>query len=255
MIRPLHWALTEYLQGDTVFTSDVQPGDVAPPSNQPASTWFEPVPMRFRAALLTLVLATPAAFAQQDPTDACFVRLSEERRLDVIRAKLSLLGSRTTTFAMLADESVPTAEEREAIATWATARADCMKDGDEYRARYWPAQASSLAVEAESRMTAEAVELFQQKINFGEFNKRRQAIANELAPRRAALRQQAQDANDRAQQAQQAQQSQERARRQAEMSILLQPFKTEPLTLTPTTRPTVTTNCSQLGNQVQCTTR
>jgi len=47
----------------------------------------------------------------------------------------------------------------------------------------WPPQLAALAVESESRMTAEAVDLYQQKLTFGEFNKRRQALANEIEPR------------------------------------------------------------------------
>lgn len=204
--------------------------------------------MRYRAALLALVLAAPAAFAQQDPSVGCMQSLREQPRFEAIKAKISLGRVRDSTFAMLADTTLPDEAERQAIAAWATARADCVRLGDDFR-KSWPPQLASLAVEAESRMTAEAVDLYQQKITFGEFNKRRQALANETEPRWAAASQQARDSSQRAM----AQQAEAKARWNAEMSELVQRFK--PVTLTPVTRPTVTTNCSQIGNQVQCTTR
>lgn len=42
--------------------------------------------MRFRAALLSLVLATPAAFAQQDPSVGCMQSLREQPRFEAIKA-------------------------------------------------------------------------------------------------------------------------------------------------------------------------
>src|SRR5258708_9011 len=95
--------------------------------------------MRFRAALLTLALATPPAFSQQAPSVGVMHSPREHPIFEPIKSKISPGRVRDSTFAMLADTTLPDETERQAIAAWATARADCASLGDDFR-KSWPPQ-------------------------------------------------------------------------------------------------------------------
>jgi hypothetical protein len=241
--------------------------------------------MKIATLMLFLVFGT-SCFAQDDPLLRCLGNLGSDPRFSSIADKLSV-GTADTTFAMLADTSLANDTERQAIATWATARSECVKGGDEYWRKNYPIQIYAVAFESENTMIASAVDLYNRKISFGEFNKRRDVIKNDVRNKVAAIvqqilnereakqqaLQQARDAQVSAQQRdqaarqeaqrqyEQAQQAQDDAmRRQAAMSIFLnnmrpnqafQPIQPYQIPV----RPSVNTNCYRIGDQVNCTTR
>jgi hypothetical protein len=234
------------------------------------------------ALIVAAILARPC-LAQQDPLVDCLKGLAADTRFTPIAAKLAINAATDTTFPMLADQTIANGAEQKAISDWATARAECVKGGEAHWQQHYPPQLHALAIEAENMMMALAVDLYNKKITFGEFNKRRQVAADEVRNKIVAMVQHLQsekqarekaerEARQRSQwqaqqQAQQAQLAREQmeaqddiARRQAAMGILLGRMGATPAyaPMRPyqmPTRPSVNTNCSQTGNQLNCTTR
>lgn len=61
---------------------------------------------------------------QQDPTIACMRNLGSDIRFTSIANKLAVVELRDTTFAMLANESLPNKKEQKAIAAWVSVGGD-----------------------------------------------------------------------------------------------------------------------------------
>lgn len=141
--------------------------------------------------MLLLSIAT-CSYAQRDALLACMGRLAADERFAPITGKLAVGVNSDTTFAMLADTSLASTGERRAISEWAAQRSECIKAEDRYgRSSYRPPM-QALGTEAENKVMAAAVDLYNRKINFGEFNRRRQAIVDEQRVKVAAVLQQIQ---------------------------------------------------------------
>ncbi len=239
--------------------------------------------MRWFAALASAATAI-LAFGQppDDPVINCIRGLMTDERFSTIAGKISL-GPTETTFAMLADDSRPTDSERAAIGAWAEARDNCVKGGLAWAERAYPAELLALGLQGEHALLALTVELVNKKITYGEYNKRRQAMVDEIRKHAAAVaeRLQAQrvaekqtdeanrDAERRAAEAraqadalnQQAIAAQnDIARRQMAMGLLLNQLRSfqPPAPMVPyqiPIRPVYQTVCSPIGNTVYCTTR
>ena len=237
--------------------------------------------MKTLAFILCIFSATPS-IAQQDPLVLCLKQLSSDSRFTPIADKIAITSAPDTTFAMLAETSVANDSERLAISAWATARKECVRDGEAYWTKTYPLQIFALANESENAVLAVAVDLYNKSISFGEFNKRRQAIADVARTKIAAVvqqivaerevkqqaLQQARDAQATAQQRDQAarqeaqrqfdqaQEAQDIAmRRSAAMQMFLNNMRpTQPYQL-PMPQQPINTNCYRIGNQVNCTTR
>jgi len=218
--------------------------------------------MRITTLVFSLIAAVPC-FAQQDPSIDCIRALPADARFAPIKAKFALGPTSDTTFAMLADESLASDEEREAISVWATARNECIKPGEEFRRRTYLPQVNALLLEAEGALLLLAVDLYNRKVTYAKFNKRRQAAVAELRNKIDAIAQQLsseqqaqQHANQRAQNAIDAQRAQEAeaARRQILMQMIQnnRPIQLQPL---PAPRPSMNTDCYVIGNQMHCTSR
>ncbi len=218
--------------------------------------------MRIATLVFSFIAAVPC-FAQQDPSIDCVKGLVMNARFAPIKDKLALGVSSDTTFAMLANESLASDDEREAISAWATARNECIKPGEEFRRRTYLPQVNALLLEAEGALLLLAVDLYNRKISYADYNKRRQAAVAELRNKIAAIAQQLsseqqaqQQANQRAQNVIDAQRAQEAeaARRQILMQMIQnnRPIQLQPL---PVPRPSVTTDCYMRGNRMHCDSR
>lgn len=229
-----------------------------------------------RWIILFLLFLSGIIYAQQNPAGLCLEGLVTDSRFITIAEKVAINAVEDTTFAMLANQSLANERERKAISEWVTARAGCIKAGSAYLQQTYLPQIYAWIQESENSLLATAIELYNGKLSFGEFNRRRKATAVEIDNKLAALlqqeqaraqaRQQAQQQSVEAQQAtqQQAREAQEAqaelARQQAATQFLLNrmgqsqpnPFQ---IPMPPTPRPTVNTNCYQIGNQWNCTTR
>ena len=221
-----------------------------------------------------LLTAMASALAQQDPSADCFINLASDSRFTPISGKMAIGAPPKSTFTMLADESFPSDSERKLIADWATAVEDCGPLGESYRQNNYPPHLLALVNESKNIFVGMVIDLYNRKIPYGQFNRRRQstfdeirARATEIVQRLQAQQQAQQEAQQQAQQqsqearyqAQQAQQAQEDANnRQTALYLLNQMRMNQPRALVPyqmRTRPSTTTNCHWIGDFLNCTTQ
>ena len=117
---------------------------------------------------------------------------------------------------MLADSSLASSKERQVISEWAAARGDCIKADSRYGREVYRAPLQTYGIDAENKVMAAAVALYNREISFGEFNSRREIIAVELRGKAADLSRQIQ--TQRTVQEQADRQSREREQMQREIA-------------------------------------
>lgn len=204
--------------------------------------------------LAAAIAASFTANAQQSVFSNCLTRETAGASLGTLPKKIVLTTSvRETPFALLADQSKPTEEEKESIAKWADIVGSCAREDEPDRKGRLLPEALSYVDAYLATTVADAASLYTGEISFGQFNKLRIETDQKLRAALAELRQR------RADQAQAAAQSDEIARRNAALQYFMgsqgrpsapqiQPYQTP-------SRPTLSTNCYRFGNQTTCTTR
>lgn len=131
-------------------------------------------------------------FAQRGSLDACMDRLATDPRFALLAQKLVVGAVTSTPPAMLGDLSLVNGKERPVLAEWAEARGTCLREENKYgNAAYRPPLQTN-AIEAESKVLAAAVALYNREISFGDFSRQRQAIAEQLRAQNADLSRQIQ---------------------------------------------------------------
>ena len=135
--------------------------------------------MRLLAMTLLFLMHGHCA-AQSESLAACLDKLAADSRFALIAGKLSLGMAANPKPAMLADSSTANNKERPLIAEWAAARAECLKADSKFGNETYRAPMQTFGIDAEHKVMAAAVELYDQKISFGEFNRQREAVAEEL---------------------------------------------------------------------------
>jgi hypothetical protein len=134
--------------------------------------------MRWTISLL--VVFSCAGYAQEDPIAACLERIVGDKRFASIRGKVALGDAADTTFAMYSNESFASKADRAAIAGWSEARVGCAKAGDSHGQKERGPLTAAFILEGEHALVALAVELYHRRISYAEFNKRRQAAADNI---------------------------------------------------------------------------
>jgi hypothetical protein len=229
---------------------------------------------------------TPAV----DPFIGCVRILSFDIQFEALSKKLPLYDMTTITFAMLADNSFATPQERKDLLAWFDKRDRCWKDSEALHQSQWPPDIFQLSQEGNAAIHKIGLNLYNRKINFGEANQEIQDQGNaiktrllavvkwyqdEIAAQKAVADQQAeqkreasaqlaaqQQANYQAQA--QADATQDQAVRQQRAQMFLnymntmqqqqQQLREQQLQqLAP--RPSYTTNCFTAGSNTNCTTR
>ena len=147
--------------------------------------------MRLLAMTLLLLMHGLCA-AQQDSLAACLDKLVPDPAFGLLAGKLALGTATSATPAMIADASLANNKERPVIADWAAARAECLKANSRYGNAVYRPPLQAFGIDAENKVMAAAVELYDRKISFGEFNRRREAIAEERRGKAAQLSRQIQ---------------------------------------------------------------
>lgn len=147
--------------------------------------------MRVLAMTLLLVMHGYCA-AQSESLAACLAKLASEAGLAAIANKVSLGMAATMTPSMLADTSVAGNHERPVISKWAAARAECLKADAKFGTEVYRPPMQAFGIDAEHKVMASAVDLYDKKISFGEFNRRRETVAEELRGKAAQLNRQIQ---------------------------------------------------------------
>jgi hypothetical protein len=134
--------------------------------------------MRLLAMALLLLMHGLCA-AQQDSLAACLDKLVSDPAFALLAGKLALGTATSATPAMFADTSLASNKERPVIADWGAARAECLKANSQFGNAVYRPPLQAFGIDAENKVMAAAVELYDRKISFGEFNRRREAIAEE----------------------------------------------------------------------------
>jgi hypothetical protein len=231
-------------------------------------------------ALGLMLAASSAGLAdpEMDPSATCSLDLAKKPELAQISDKLPLGDASNITFAMLANDSVPTPQEQREIAKWFEGREECKKLGESYRLTHYPPEINIQLDQTMSAINMIGVDLFKSKISYGEANKRISAQFTELMAKSTEiirrLNQETQAQRDQSavehnqaeerrlqaanQERQAVAQAEEQRRQrlqmilnytQANRYVLPPPPQLPPLQ----SRPSVTTNCTQNGNQTNCT--
>jgi len=116
---------------------------------------------------------------RQDPRIACQVAVEFDTRFAVLVSKMSLTGLTPPTFAMLANQSLPSAKEQQAISLLADEVKKCVTSSARYRALNYAGELNSLLDKEDMALLDAYVDMFTKKINFGAYNKRVQQIGKE----------------------------------------------------------------------------
>jgi hypothetical protein len=152
-------------------------------------------------AMVLLFLTHGLCAAQQDALAACLNGLSSDPGFTLLANKLVVGVVTTSTPAVAADASLATNKELPVIAQWAAARAECLRADSRYGNAIYRPPLQTFGIDAENKVLAAAVELYNRTISYGEFNQRRHAIAEEFRGKAADLRRQIQTQNTALQQA------------------------------------------------------
>jgi hypothetical protein len=150
--------------------------------------------MRVLAAVF-LLLTHGLCAAQLDTLASCMDRLATDSRFALVAGKLAVGVLTSATPAMSADTSLASNKELPVIAEWAAARAECLKAESRFGNAIYRPPLQAYGIDAENKVMAATEELFNRTISYGEFNRRRLTIAEELRGKVADLRRQIQSQN------------------------------------------------------------
>ena len=222
-----------------------------------------------------------------DPLLACMADLAAKQKFSDIVEKLPLANPDRITFAMLADQSLPTPKERKELAAWFDERENCWISSESLHRQQWPPEIFQLVKEAGDGAQTIGVKLYNRKITYGTANKQIQELQNsvtarmipivkqyqtEIAQQKAAAQAKADEAQKALEQAaerreqatqQRAIEEQQYANAQADQAealrlqraqMFLNYMRAMQRPVAPPTMPR-TTNCYTSGNYTNCTTR
>ncbi|MDB5809095.1 MAG: hypothetical protein JWN94_1217 [Betaproteobacteria bacterium] len=146
-------------------------------------------------ALLVLISAANACYAQQSPLEGCIAKLESDSRFSTLRNKLALGPTARASPNLAANVNMPTDKERTAIKNWSTARKKCVDEAQgEGNAVYRPPLVT-YAIEAERQVLAAAAELYDRKISYGDFQRQREDYNEQMQRKVVGLRRQIQNQN------------------------------------------------------------
>jgi hypothetical protein len=119
--------------------------------------------------------------APVDPFLACVRILSIDAQFEGLSKKLPIYDMKTISFAMLADSSIPTPQERKNLLAWFDRRDKCWTDSEPLHRAQWPAEIFQLSQEGNAAIHNIGLDLYHRKITFGEANRQIQDRGNEIS--------------------------------------------------------------------------
>ena len=231
---------------------------------------------RAATAAVLLAAASGASFAvpEVDPSAQCSIDLATKPEFSHLADKLPLGDGNAPSFAMLANDAVPTAQERNEIAAWFAGREACKQVGESFRQSHYPPEINSQLDITLTAINEIGVELYKGKITYGEANKRIAAQYQDLmvkataiiqqykreieASRTEAAQAQAQDQDKKLQAANQQSQAAAQAeeQRRQRLQMIFNYLQSNRVQIAPPpqlqVRPGVSTNCTTVGGQTNC---
>jgi hypothetical protein len=232
-------------------------------------------PLRLIAAVLLAGSSISLAQTVQDPSAQCAKDQTANPEFSLLVDKLPVGDIRNITFGMLANDSIPTTEERNAIAAYFAANEQCAKLGESYRQANYPPEINNQLLAAMTAINLVGVDLYKGRITYGEANKRLAAVRDDLGSKMTVIIQQykkdiaerqtqtaalkSQAESQRLQAASQESQAADQAQalRQQRVQMMFNYMRANPIQA-PTVpnlqiRQPITSNCTMIGNQASCT--
>ena len=127
------------------------------------------------AGVATGLLAS-SCLAAADPSLDCYSALAARSDLSDIKDKVGLSGVQDQTFRMLANTDYVSPADKQIIARWADLTNECFKAGLKFRQNY-PSFALRALEQFRSSTENASLDLYEGKLTYGEFAKRRKEIA------------------------------------------------------------------------------
>lgn len=142
--------------------------------------------MKLAIFALSFILVCDMAVAADDPSSVCSKRIAADPKFSALAQKVPL-DLHMPTLEMLADGSYPTPADRKSIGQWMAAEKSCIKQGDTYRHSHYPHELIALAANAEARITAVALALYNDQIQYGTANQELLAIYGDVTAQYDAI--------------------------------------------------------------------
>ncbi|RYH67818.1 MAG: hypothetical protein EON54_03765 [Alcaligenaceae bacterium] len=184
--------------------------------------------------------------AADDPTNACYATLYAGPKLDVLKPRLADPSKpNSPSVDQISSKDRPTAEEKQAIKSWAEARRSCNQEGAEFRAKHAPVYYRLATEEQNDAFVVLLANLYSDQITYGQFIQQRSGLSAET---RRKL-----EAGVRNGQADLAQREQVNAARQAQVNnalLLLQAAQPQPAPIAPF-RPQINCTSRNMAGTVQ----
>jgi hypothetical protein len=139
--------------------------------------------------LVVLVLCSGAAWAQDNLSPDCLRSLASDTALSDLAAKVALGTIDTQSFSMLTNRDIPSPHEQQLLAIWADKRDACLV----HAADNWPEPLRVLAEAARREFRISALQLYDKKLTFGDFARRRAEIEDGYSAAYSSAQQRAQD--------------------------------------------------------------
>ncbi len=190
---------------------------------------------------------TPS-FAQMEDFRNCINSMNQQTFYAPLREKVSLGIVNDQTFSMLTNQSYVSNDEKPVIMAWVNERNRCFSENSTAISNEFSPPVFSLIATLQQNFERVAAQLYTGKITFGEFSQQRAQDASAVGAKIQNLLQAEADNKN------QIAAGNEQARRAAILQLMAnrpQPYQVKPYIPSPTT----TTNCTQFGNQVNCTSR
>lgn len=161
--------------------------------------------MLFRLAYAIFISLIPIAGVAQT-FKSCSEALAFNSELAPLKDKIALAGIDGQTFQMKTNASKPSENEKKLIARWIELRDECWKNDIDHRNRLHPSLAATLN-EAKRLFEGLNLDLYDGKITYGDYARRRDEIDSTLKPKYEEIRRNLQQ-----------QQQQEMAQRQSQQA-------------------------------------
>ncbi len=188
-----------------------------------------------------------------NPGLQCYAELGGNATLAPLASKLVLTGADGTTLPMQADTTKPNAGEREVLAQWAALRALCWQQSKQWMRDFqMPAWYVSISTDITDTSDALIAALYRRELTFGEFNVKRLAASADGRRRFSEAR----DLYTREQDAARQQDAQVRFNCEQDAARMYPPVMVQRMTspgYQPLPSQSTQTNCTSIGNQINCT--
>jgi hypothetical protein len=123
--------------------------------------------------------------AADDPTAICLSKMDNHPGLAALKPHIASISQpEAAPLELRSSTATPSAEEKQALQTWAGLGKECVNAGAEFRLKFAPPAYADLVEEENARLTVLLSQLYAGQTGYGGFINERIALASEMASRR-----------------------------------------------------------------------